>query len=594
MKFLRLKTALPFGALLLLTGCLGSLWPFGTPAHYSVAGLEDNADLQSYLQKIIDDRAQDKFEATDDDDADMRRESYREKMIADALVKGLQSRGYYDGAVHYEDDPAAPVTGTYHIDPGPLYTVSAVTVGPGPWPVPPGIRAGDPLDAAAVLSAQETLYKLVQKDRCYFTLDVGHEAVLDTAAHSAAIHFNVRAAREATFGPARFTGNDTVRDSYLQKLVPWKDGDCYRAEKIESLRSKLLESGLFVRADMQLPDEPGADGRVPVTVAVTEHAQRTVRAGASYYTDEGPGISLGWEHRNIFGAAEKLETALNLSMLKQELTASLKKPFFLRNDQTLSFNAALSHEDSDAYDQFGLKLGAAIDRNFTKNLSGSTGIGLNLTQIDEKNNESGDKNLYGLISLPQALKFDNRDDKLDPHKGFNAALKIAPFFDVLGESDPFFKAEFNGSTYWALADKPDLVLALRGGVGSIMGSGTFDIPSTERFFAGGGGSVRGFGYQEVGPKDDDGNPIGGRSRVTGTAELRFKITEKYGGVTFVDAGSVSESAMPDLDNLSVGAGVGVRYYTSFGPLRFDFAVPINNRDELEQTYQFYISIGQAF
>ena len=105
--------------------------------------------------------------------------------------------------------------------------------------------------------------------------------------------------------------------------------------------------------------------------------------------------------------------------------------------------------------------------------------------------------------------------------------------------------------------------------------------------------MRGFGYQEVGPYEDD-RPTGGRSIVTGSTELRYKFTDTLGGVTFIDAGSVSDSVTPDLDNLSFGVGVGLRYYTDFGPLRFDVAVPLNQKDELDQNYQFYISIGQAF
>lgn len=590
----RMRAVPALCTLLLLTGCLGSLWPFGEKAHYTVAGVNEDLELQTYLQKIIDERTSGNYKDTGDPDAAAQRENYREKMIENALQKGLQARGYYDGKVTYEDDAQTPQTGTYHIDTGALYTIDTIDVGPGPWPMPPELAAGGTLDAAIVLRAQQDLYKLVQKDRCYYALTVNHEVMLDKITHTAAVHFKVHAAREATLGPAIFTGNTAVHDSYLKKLVPWRTGDCYNADKIETLRTKLLESGLFTRVEILLPDEPPADGEVPVVLRLEERAARTIRAGASFYSDEGLGLTLGWEHRNFFGNAEKLNADLTLSMLKQSLDIKLKKPFFIRKDQNLSLYTALSREDSDAYVETAFKTGAAIERQFTKKISGSTGIDLKLTRIEEKNLENEAASTYGLISFPQSLKYDSRDDKLDPHKGFSGNLKIAPFVDALGESDPFLRAEINGSTYFALADTPDIILALRGGIGSILGAGTFSIPSTERFFAGGSATVRGYGYQQVGPKDADNNPTGGRSRVNGTAEFRFKITPKYGAVTFVDVGSVSDSATPDFDQIAVGVGAGIRYYTDFGPLRFDFAVPASARDELEQTYQFYISIGQAF
>jgi translocation and assembly module TamA len=190
--------------------------------------------------------------------------------------------------------------------------------------------------------------------------------------------------------------------------------------------------------------------------------------------------------------------------------------------------------------------------------------------------------------------YDTRNDTLDPQKGWYLTGGARPYFDALGESDPFTKLEAGARTYMHFSDAPDLTVALRGNIGSIVGSDTADIPATERFYAGGGGSVRGFGYQEVGPKDAEGDPSVGRSLVTGAVELRTKFTNSIGGVAFVDAGSVSDSAQPDFDRFSIGAGVGVRYYTGFGPLRFDIAVPLNEKEDLDQAYQFYISIGQAF
>ena len=122
---------------------------------------------------------------------------------------------------------------------------------------------------------------------------------------------------------------------------------------------------------------------------------------------------------------------------------------------------------------------------------------------------------------------------------------------------------------------------------------TFQVPAAYRFFAGGGGSVRGYEYQGVGPRYDDNVPQGGLSLIEASLELRRPLFGKFGGVVFVDAGSVSNKAAPDFSNLSVAAGLGLRYDLSFAPIRFDVAVPLD-RPKGDLPFQVYISIGQAF
>ena len=149
------------------------------------------------------------------------------------------------------------------------------------------------------------------------------------------------------------------------------------------------------------------------------------------------------------------------------------------------------------------------------------------------------------------------------------------------------------SAYHALDEAKRFVVAGRVGVGSIIGSELEDIPANRRFYAGGGGSVRGFGYQGIGPRDMFGNPTGGRSKLEASAEVRIGITDTIGIVPFVDAGMVSEDPYFSGGELKVGAGLGLRYTTPFGPLRLDVAVPLV-KDENDPDYGIYAGIGQAF
>lgn len=605
--------ALPLCATLFLGSCLGGILPFGEETSYEISGAGDDAALEAYLQTILKNRLTQKLEPDDDPDIMERRVAYRESMILADLKKAMAAKGYYDGAVDFADDPAgpmnspmngpmnspmsSPMSGQYHVMPGAQYTIQRRIVEPAEYAALLGdadVQEGDPLDAEAALRTQKNLYDAVSKDRCYFSLDVKNAVVLDKVNHAATLTYHVAAGAQGNFGPVIFTGQTSVKDSYLAKLIPWKEGDCFRRERIEILKAKLLESGLFVRAEAVLPAGPDENGLVSLEIQVTERAHRTLRAGLSYYTDEGIGAVFGWEHRNFLGAAEKLSATLNLSTLKRSLDLALTKPFFLRKDQSLSFNTALRRQETDAYDELGADIGVTLSRNFHKRLNGSIGANLTVTQISEENNLNNDEKLYGLLSVPAALTFDNRNDKLDPMRGWLVTASVSPFVDILGESDPFVKMQILASTYASLDDDGRSVVALRAGLGGIVGGETFNVPPTERFYAGGGGTVRGYGYQEVGPKDFAGDPLGGRSIVTASVEFRQKMTDTIGAVAFVDAGSVSEDTYPDMGNMAIGAGVGVRYYTGFGPLRFDVAVPLTQKEKLDQNFQFYISIGQAF
>jgi translocation and assembly module TamA len=139
-----------------------------------------------------------------------------------------------------------------------------------------------------------------------------------------------------------------------------------------------------------------------------------------------------------------------------------------------------------------------------------------------------------------------------------------------------------------------MVIAARAKLGSIAGADTDSVPASERFYAGGGGSIRGYGYQQVGPVDSNGDPTGGRSLFEVGLETRFRVWGPIGLVTFVEAGDVYESVYPaPFQSVLVGAGFGLRYFTAVGPIRVDLAFPLDRRPG-DDPFQFYVSIGQAF
>lgn len=549
----------------------------------SFKGMRDKT-LKDYVEKSVSG-----IKTIPDRDDPQSVKAQAEKVRTVAL-KALAAQGYYLPSVEMTVMPGKNEA-VYTIDPGHRTIIRSITFKGQSYPLEK-TKIGQPLLAQNVLDDQKRIFDTISKNSCVFGLKVNHRAILDMQNHTTDLVFDVSDKGTAHFGDIRFEGLERINPGFAKTLAALRTGKCYKEAAIEKAQSDLLQSGLFSLVKVNLPDKPSADGSVPIIFDVTERKPRTIKAGLTYYTDEGPGVQLGWEHRNILGNGEKFTSDLKLSALQQSIKNTLTKPFFIRRDQTLNLGADISREDTDAYKSLTLSVHGDVARKLNKRLTVALGGGYDVSRITDE-----ESNNFALLYGTGYADWDNRDSTLDPHKGYKARLDLKPFINTLDPSNVFWKTEMNASTYFAFAPEItiDPVLALRGRFGSVFGQSTGSIPATQRFYAGGGGSVRGFAYQDIGPRNDKGDPAGGRSVIETSAEMRFKVTPSIGAAAFVDGGSVSDAVYPDIENgYAVGAGVGLRYYTGFGPLRFDVAVPVTQKNQADGAYEIYISLGQAF
>ncbi|MDY0029168.1 MAG: autotransporter assembly complex family protein [Pseudobdellovibrionaceae bacterium] len=543
---------------------------------------EKDNDLDTYIKEIIIPRYEQEKPSR------VNIEAVRQ----DAL-DALYAKGYYDAEVVVEHDKKNV---NLDISAHKIYKIGRISIKGATADLKSlEVKQGEILDATQVLAAQKKLYAQIAKDSCFYSLNVTHEVTLNKAANTGDVTFLVTTGPKVAFGKTEFTGAKSVDRDYLAHFIKYKEGECWDATKIEKSKAELIENGLLSLVQVKYPETPPpSNSAVPLVFELKERAPRSVRLGASLYTDEGIGVVAKWTHRNFFGAGENVTFDTSLSLLRQSIGVDFSKPYFLRDDQSLSLAGRLKNEDSDAYVETGIESAVSLKRQINSHLNIGLGVGVDISRLEDKNTQ--ETNTYGLLSFPMAANYDNRDNILDPHRGWAGVLSVEPFLDVMGESSPFVKTRLTTSTYLKPLSRENApILALRGSIGSILGSGTDTIPASKRFFAGGGNSIRGFGYQKVGPYDDDGDPAGGRSIIETSAELRIKFSQTLGGVAFVDAGNVYDAVVPDLKGgVYVGAGLGVRYYTDFAPIRFDVALPMNKKGNLDQNFQIYISIGQAF
>jgi translocation and assembly module TamA len=328
-----------------------------------------------------------------------------------------------------------------------------------------------------------------------------------------------------------------------------------------------------------------------VLATVEEAPPRSVTVGLRYDTDLGPTVRATFEHRNLFGANERLLIEAEGGLVEQHLGAGLRKPQYLRPGQDLVTDLTFAHVTGEAYSSLGTTGSIGLERKLTERWTAGLGGLAEWTRIDD-NGEAGTATLLG---APGFAAYDSTKNLLDPADGMRLRLEATPFFGMFSGGDTeFLVLDGTGSVYLPLDSEADYVLAARGRAASILSPDLESIPATRRLYSGGGGSVRGYADNFIGPLDANNNPVGGRSALEAGVEMRARLFGDIGGVVFADAGSVSTQVFPDFaEGVQVAAGLGLRYHSLAGPIRVDLAFPVNGR-KADDPWQLYFSIGQAF
>ena len=535
----------------------------------------------------------------------------------DLIDQLLRSIGHYGGNTESVVLPplriGAPLLVSLTVDPGPLYTFEAITVlapegAKGPSPVDLvkpllGVKPGDAIDAARVNTAQDALAVRLSDAGHPFAIIGKPDIVIDHASRTGTLTQSVELGPRAVHGTIRIEGETQgFSDAHVATLARFKPGQPYTDAGRDDLRRAMIQTSLFATVSVRPvavgPINP--DGTQTVDLAVVTEAApvRTVAATGGYSTGQGVRVEASWTHRNLFPPEGAFTVRGVAAEREQVLTTEMVRRNFRRRDQALTVRAGLSAEQQDAFDATTFGVGAAITREsnilWQKPLTFSGGVELLATRQRDRSAPDDTNNTYFILAFPGAVTWDQSDDLLNPAKGFRLTGRVSPEFTLRsGQSFNYVKGQIDVTGYQPFSD---LVVAGRLHVGGIAGASRGRIAPNRRFYAGGGGSVRGFNFQGVGPKDADGSPTGGNSLVEAALELRYRFQafgSDLGVVGFVDAGQVYASSLPKFNNLRFGAGVGVRYFTSFGPVRIDVATPIN-REPGDPKVAFYVSIGQAF
>ena len=541
-------------------------------------------------------------------------------------VRLLRSEGYYDAvatsSIEQLPDQPGRLRVTITVAPGERYNLGTIAIS-GAETVPPGmprdfllLQPGRPIRAVDVEAAEaNVLLRLPQEG--YPFPEIGlRDIVLDPETHVGDYALPVEPGPRARFAGFTTEGDLAFDAEHVGVLSRFDRGDLYDRRKVDDLREAMVSTRLFstVSAEPVLTGEAAEDGTQYVNILVRQDAgpQRSLDASAGYSTGEGLRLEGAWEHRNLFPPEGALRIAAIAGTNEQNLAVRFRRNNWGRRDRALLLQFEAGRRDFEAFEGYTTRLYGLVSRESTPIWQKRWTYAYGAEILATNENRVGNATLslsdaYFIGGLISQIGHDRSNSLLDPTRGFRLLARVNPEASLGNGTDFYIRNLIEGSVYYPVGE--NFTIAGRARFGSIYGIPRDDLAPSRRFYAGGGGSVRGFGFQELGPREivpnpdfdpqnpDDAPetlavPLGGRSLVEFAIEGRYRFGN-YGVVAFVDAGQVYEAQYPTFDSMRFGVGVGGRVYTNFGPIRLDVATPIGRRRG-ESLINVYVSIGQAF
>jgi translocation and assembly module TamA len=560
----------------------------------------------------------------------------RAREDAGLLSDLLRAYGYYDAEVDARVGGFAgpTVSGetrlavTLAATPGPAYAFASVTT-PGLATTGTdylalirafGVQKGDPVDADKVTAGVAALKAMLGEKGYPFATVVDPDITVDHETHQATLALKVDPGQRMRFGAFRISGAKRVfGPRHVQLLSRLHPGDLYDTARIEDLRRALIQTGLVSVAQIT-PVRTANPQVVDLDVHLERAPPRTIAATLGYVTGSritagqlgylntetvstlgygtGQGVTaeVDWTHRNLFPPEGSLTLRGVLGSQEQLASAIFRRNNFRSRDQALITQLTLDHLNVPAFAAKTVDLAAAIERqtNIIWQKKWTYSYGVELVASDERDEilATGEprRATYYVGAIPLSLSYDGSDDLLNPTRGYRLSAHVSPEISFRGKAFEYARIQLDGSAYQPVGKH--LVFAERVRLGSIQGAASDAIAPTRRFYSGGGGSVRGFGYQKIGPRDIDNDPVGGASVAEFGLEARIRFGN-FGIVPFLDGGNLYSHSLPRFTGLRYGTGLGARYYTSFGPIRVDVGTPIN-RQKGDSRVAVYVSLGQAF
>ncbi len=484
------------------------------------------------------------------------------------------------------------------VRPGPVYRFSEARIGPlAPGTdLPDEFRRGAPAGTGSIRDAASEGVA-AWRAAGHAKADVaGQDIRAQHNRRTVSARIGLEPGPRLQFGEVAVAGNRDVRTRRIRTIAGvsegMAEGRVFDPEEVDRAAARLRRTGSFRSVSIAEAEQIGPNNTLPLTINVVEATPRRFGLGAEYSTTEGVRLSGFWLHRNFLGGAERFRVDGAVAGLggetggiDYELGVRYERPATPRADVDLFAEFHFEHLDEPDFTSDTTEFSLGFTRYATDTLTLELGVGY----LYSDTTDAFERETYQLFTLPLAAELDRRNDSLDPTEGYYVDLEVKPFLALAGTSNGAL-IELDSRAYRTVNT---LTFAGRLQLGSLFGPSLIESPPFYRFFSGGGGTVRGQGYQSL-ALDIGGNRTGGRSFLGLSGELRRDVTENIQVVGFADWGYIGSESFPDFTGEShAGAGLGLRYKTGIGPIRFDLATPVSGDSDGSSIY-IYVGIGQAF
>lgn len=494
-----------------------------------------------------------------------------------------------------------PIPVDISVEPGPVFTVGTVSLTGDATQFNPedyGLEIGAQANSTLVISAAGKMVEDLEKQGRPLARLTERGLTADHENNTVNVRIGAEGGPVADVGDVTVSGTKTVDPEFVEKWSRLDQHKRYSPEEIKDANERLRKLGVFSSINIVKSDRLDQNGQIPLAIEVSDGKQRYFGLGAQFSSLDGFGLQGYWGHRNLFGGAESLKITGSVSRLVDQwdyreldylASVEFSKPGIFDAYSTLNVSVIAQQVNPDNYRSTSFTKLANIAYELNKQDTLTGGFDFTWNETEDFRGVSQ----FLTKSLPVVWTRDASDDKLDPKEGYRIRLTAIPSYEIY-RSNIFATLDGQVSAYTSFGEDDRITLAGKVAIGSLlMAPGLEDVPATRRFYLGGGGTVRGYAYQEISPRNANGDALGGRSYGLASFETRVKITETIGVVPFIDVGTVSSQTYPDFSDIRAGAGLGIRYATPFGPLRLDVAMPLNKYKD-GASFGIYAGIGQSF
>lgn len=452
------------------------------------------------------------------------------------------------------------------------------------------VRLGRPAVASYILDKEQKALSLLSECGYPLAKITNREMIADYATKTFSVVLTIDSGPLSQFGETTIVGAKHVKTALFDNKIAWRVGDTYDTRLIEKTQRKLLDTGLFSSTIINHEQNFDELGQLPIGIKVTENKHKTINIGASYQTYFGPGLTFGWENRNIKELGYRFSFQGDITHHTHTGTVTFLMPDFYRLEQDYIFQGQALQESILAYSQKSYSLTQRLEKKFDPRYRFS--IGMKVERIFVSNAVTNGN--FTLLEIPLYVRWSLANGILNPTKGFTIEYRLVPSINFSSMKQYYFYNSLLYTQYLPLMNEEFLTLAQQIRLDWIYSENLNAIPVPKRVLGGSDQELRGYPYHTVSPLLDQ-KPIGGRWGIFYTIEARLRLTKTIGIVPFFDIGSVGITKSPTLDQPWFRSiGIGFRYFTLLGPIRFDLAFPMHRRKGIDPVYRILVSIGQTF